>query len=158
MANLKPKLMRFFVAVFMAMFATAAIAEEPQFEGEWVVGQAVSAGISSERGCETAEPIEGRTVSIAGFQLALPDGVTCLIGASTSDVWRNDMEHFGSGGGNWSDIGLSPDGRDGYPVELRTLDCGASGPHNLVLQIGTSLVLIEFDGRVFVPLLRPASS
>lgn len=157
MANLKPQLMRFFVAAFLPVFATATVAEEIQFEGEWVAGQAVSAGISSERGWEATEPIEGRTVSMAGSQLALPDGVTCLIGAPTSDVWRNDMEHFGSGGGNWSDIGLSLDGRDGYPVELRALDCGAAGPYNLILQVETSLLLIEFVGRVFLPLLRPAS-
>ena len=153
-----PKRMTCFVATLLPAFATSAGADHLRFEGDWVAGQPVSAGISSESGWEAAELIEGRAVSIAGHQLALPNGVTCLIGAMSIDTWRNDMEHFGSGGGNWSDIGLTPVLGDNYPVILHALDCGAAGPYNLIREGDPSKLWMEFDGRVFVPLVRPISS
>lgn len=147
-----------FVASLLPAIAGSAAADHLRFEGDWVAGQPVSAGISSERGWEAAELIEGQSVSIAGHQLAVANGVTCLIGAISIDTWHNDMEHFGSGGGNWSDIGLTPIGGDNYPIFRHALDCGATGPFNLIRQGDPFLLLMEFDGRVFVPLLKPASS
>jgi len=147
-----------FLSALLLMVATSAEADHLRFEGDWVAGQPVSAGISSESGWEAAELVEGGVVSIAGHQLALPDGVTCLIGAMSIDTWHNDVEHFGSGGGNWSDIGLSPIGGDNYPIFRHALDCGGTGPFNLIHEGDPSFLLLEFDGRVFVPLVRPNSS
>jgi hypothetical protein len=153
-----PKRMICFVASLLPAFATSAGADHLRFEGDWVAAQPVSAGISSESGWEAAELIEGQAVSIEGHLLALANGVTCLIGAMSIDTLHNDMEHFGSGGGNWSDIGLNPIGGDNYPIFRHALDCGAAGPYNLVHQGAPYLLLLEFDGRVFVPLVKPASS
>jgi hypothetical protein len=153
-----PKRIFYFIASLLPALATSAGADHLRFEGDWVAGQPVSAGISSENGWEGAEAIEGRAVSITGHQLALPNGVTCLIGAMSINTWHNDMEHFGSGGGTWSDIGLSPVGGDNYPIILHALDCGAGGPYNLIDQVAPFLLLLEFEGRVFVPLVKPSSS
>jgi hypothetical protein len=153
-----PKRIFYFIASLLPVFATSASADHLRFEGDWVAGQPVSVGISSENGWEGAEAIEGRAVSITGHQLALPNGVTCLIGAMSIDTWHNDMEHFGSGGGNWSDIGLTPIGGDNYPIFRHALDCGGAGPFNLIHEGDPFFVLLEFEGRVFVPLFKPASS
>lgn len=153
-----PRRVLCFVASLLPAFATSARADHLRFEGDWVAGQPVSAGISSSIGWEAAELIEGQAVSIEGHLLALPNGVTCLIGAMSIDTLHNDMEHFGSGGGNWSDIGLNPIGGDNYPIFRHALDCGATGPYNVILQGAPYLLLLEFDGRVFVPLVKPASS
>lgn len=153
-----PKPVCFAFATVTQLFATAAFAQAPHLEGEWVAGPPVSAGISSSVGWEKAEQLEGRPVSIVGGQLDLPDGVSCLIGAPSNEVWRDDMEHFGSGGGNWSDLGLTPVGRDEYPIETRDLDCGADGPYTLIVQTSPFILLLEYDGRVFVPLIKPVSS
>lgn len=152
-----PKRLLPFVASLLLAIAHSAAADHLRIEGDWVAGKPVSAGISSSVGWEAAELIEGQSVSIAGHQLALANGLTCLIGALSIDTWRNDMEHFGSGGGNWSDIGLNPVLGDNYPIFRNALDCGAAGPFNLIHQGEPVLLLLEFDGRVFVPLVKPDS-
>jgi hypothetical protein len=152
-----PKWMLCFGTFLLPAFATPAGADHLHFEGEWIAGQPVSAGLSSERGWEAAALVEARAVSITGHQLALSNGATCLIDSMSIDTWRNDMEHFGSGGGNWSDIGLNPIDGDNYPIFRHALDCGTAGPKNLIHQGAPFLLLLQFDGRVFFPLIKLAS-
>ena len=123
-------------------------------------GALVAPGIYSERGVKAADILEGREVRIEGGRLRLPGGATCALGPPRSETLDDSMARFGYGGGSWSKVGLVPEtGAQDYKVEIVDILCAGllTDPLHLVSQADRGVLLLEVQGRAFVPLTRPAS-
>jgi hypothetical protein len=128
-----------------------------EIDGTWVGGPYAAPGLYSDTGVRTAGRIEGRQLRIVGGVLLLPDKTSCLITLPRSETFQNDMATFGSGGGDWSRIGLVPT-EPGFVVEVFDLACGGVQiePNRLVWQASSSKLLVDVRDGVFVPLEGPA--
>jgi hypothetical protein len=128
-----------------------------EIDGTWVGGSYAAPGLYSDSGVGTAGRIEGRQLRIEGGVLLLPDKTSCLVAFPRSETFENDMATFGSGGGDWSRIGLVPT-EQGFVVEVFDLVCGRDQiePIRLVWQASSNILLLDVRDGVFVPLEGPA--
>ncbi|MEZ5885536.1 MAG: hypothetical protein R3D56_01335 [Paracoccaceae bacterium] len=139
--------------------ANIGCAQEATLAGNWVVGGAVSTGISSDVGWDAAGRLEGKTIVVADGKLTLPDQTECAMDRPVAEVRHDDMWSFGSAGGSWADLGLVPTGID-YPVEVLALVCArdADAPIELIVQSSDGVVLLDVGDGVYVPLhLAPST-
>ena len=96
----------------------------------------------------TVAPLEGELITIQGRNLQFADHIVCSISDPEYKQWTNDRLTFGSFGGDWSDVGLTPSADQRFHVVQYEVAC----PH--LLQTHLSIVTQREHGTVLIGAFR----
>lgn len=137
---------------FLLLCAVATSAQETGIEGKWSGGSIVAPSQFSGASEARASDFLDKEVQIEGRRIVFPDQSVCSLQLPESELWRNDMNTFGSFGGDWAEIGLQQSGA-GFKVTTWKVDCADQRERlvRIVSQQESNTLLLDF-GRVFVVL------
>ncbi len=110
----------------------------------WTISDFRTAGISKVPPWQ----LVGTKVIIEDKLVNFSNGEKCSIGPVKKRVLGEGMDTFGSGGGNWEDVGFSRI-NGVFEVRERSLNCQVNEHIYAILSQNDNLFVLEFDGRVF---------
>lgn len=110
----------------------------------WTISDFRTTGISKSPPWQ----LVGTKVIIEDEFVSFSNGEKCSIGLVKKRVLGEGMRTFGSGGGNWKDIGFSRI-NNVFEVRERSLNCQINEYIVGILSQNDNLVVLDFGGRVF---------
>ncbi|KJZ20634.1 hypothetical protein [Loktanella sp. S4079] len=130
-----------------------SVAQPERLDGKWAATNIVSTGISGARYWERISPLLGNTVIIDGKNVQISQELKCTLADPALEIWKNGMHTFGSGGGDWSQLGLETTGSQSFEVYTRRIDCPPPNwPELSIVTQSINEVLLLGSHRVFAVL------
>jgi hypothetical protein len=91
--------------------------------GVWKLTAFRASGRWSKGAEDAAAGFLGRTVTVDGLDVTLPDRSKCRIVSAGPTIARDGVEAFGTVNGAWSRMGFTPEPEGYYRVEEINFDC-----------------------------------
>jgi hypothetical protein len=138
------------------LITTASFPQSRVIDGEWLANAIVTTGISADSHWKRISPLIGTTIQVDGARVLFATGETCELGIPSQELWANGMATFGSGGGNWAQIGLKPaENGENFEVIVTPIQCDIEDRPQLALVTQASKdILLLGASRVFATLRR----